>query len=258
MKVVLFCGGHGMRVGRRVDDTIPKPLQMVGPRPLLWHTMRYYAHFGHKNFILCLGHGGSHIKDYFLRYRASASNDFVMRGTDVQLTQSDMADWSITFVDTGLESSLGERLQRIRSHLAGDEYFLANYADVLTDAPLDQMIALFHQSGAAAAMMVVEPQQSFHCAEVSENGEIKQITAVADLSIRENGGYFIFSQAIFDVLTPGGDLATDALRTLAHQGKLFGYQHHGFWHAADTFKERAELDAQYGRGDRPWMLWEDR
>ncbi|MDT5009622.1 MAG: glucose-phosphate cytidylyltransferase [Mycobacterium sp.] len=258
MKVVLFCGGHGMRTGLRIGDAVPKTLQMVGPRPLLWHTMRYYAHYGHKEFILCLGDGASHIKDYFLTYQESASNNFVMRGTSVDLMQSDTCDWSVTFVDTGLDSSLGERLQRIRPHLGGDRYFLANYADVLTDAPLDQMITGFHEFGATAAVMVVKPQQSFHCVEVSENGEIKQITPVADLSIRENGGYFVFSQEIFDVLQPGQDLVTGALQALARDRRLFGYQHHGFWHAADTFKERADLDAQYNRGDRPWMVWEDR
>jgi glucose-1-phosphate cytidylyltransferase len=258
MKVVLFCGGHGMRTGLSIGDTIPKPLQMVGPRPLLWHIMRYYAHYGHKEFILCLGHGASHIKDYFLSYQESASNNFVMRGTEVDLLRSDLYDWSITFVDTGLESGLGERLQRVRDYLGGDEYFLANYADVLTDAPLDQMIAAFYTSGAAGALMVVRPQQSFHCVELSETGEIKAITPVAELAIRENGGYFVFSQAVFDVLEPGADLMTGALRTLARRGKLYGYDHHGFWHAADTFKERADLDAQYGRGDRPWMVWETR
>ena len=140
MKVVLFCGGYGMRMRDTSGDGMPKPMQMVGPRPLIWHVMRYYAHFGHKEFILCLGYGASHIKNYFLTYQEAASNDFVMRGGQVELMHSDISDWSITFVDTGLESAIGERLRRVREHLGGEEYFLANYADVLTDAPLDHMI----------------------------------------------------------------------------------------------------------------------
>ncbi len=103
-------------------------MQMVGPRPLLWHVMRYYAHFGHKDFILCLGYGASRIKDYFLEYRETESNDFVMRDGEVHLLDNDISDWTITFVDTGLESPIGERLRRVRDHLDGDEYFLANYA----------------------------------------------------------------------------------------------------------------------------------
>ncbi|MDH6196249.1 glucose-1-phosphate cytidylyltransferase [Mycobacterium frederiksbergense] len=256
MKVVLFCGGYGMRMRNSADDGVPKPMQMVGPRPLIWHVMRYYAHFGHKDFILCLGYGASHIKNYFLTYQEAASNDFVMRGSQIELTHSDISDWSITFVDTGLESAIGERLRRVRSHLDGDEYFLANYADVLTDAPMDHIVEKFHESGAAASMLIVPPQSSFHCVEMKDNGEVKAIVPVSDLAIGVNGGYFVLSQEIFDLLPPGGDLVADVCGALAGQGRLFGYRYGGFWKPADTFKERAELDAGYHHGDRPWMVWE--
>jgi len=256
MKVVLFCGGYGMRMRSDAGDGMPKPMQMVGPRPLIWHIMRYYAHFGHKEFILCLGYGASHIKNFFLTYQEAASNNFVMRGGQVDLMQSDISDWSITFVDTGLESAIGERLRRVRKYVGDDEYFLANYADVLTDAPLDDIVGKFHQSGATASMMLVPPQSSFHCVDVSEAGEVKDIMPVSDLSVRVNGGYFVLSQDVFDLIPPGGDLVADACGTLAGQGKLFGYKYDGFWKPADTFKERADLDAGYNRGDRPWMVWD--
>ncbi len=246
-----------MRMRNNLHDVIPKPMQMVGPRPLLWHVMRYYAHFGHKEFVLCLGYGAAHIKDYFLTYQEASSNDFVMRGGRVEPLRTDISDWTITFVDTGLESPIGERLRRVRDHLDGDEYFLANYADVLTDAPLNAMIEKFHASGAAASMMLVPPQQSFHCVDVSEAGEVKDITPVSQLPIWENAGFFVLSQQIFEHLPPGGDLVADACGALAAHGKLFGYKHHGFWKPADTFKERAELDSGYHRGVRPWMVWED-
>src|SRR5271166_2439182 len=131
MKVVLFCGGYGMRMRKTEGDVIPKPLQMVGPRPLLWHVMRYYAHYGHKDFILCLGYGADKIKEFFLTYKETESNDFVMRGGQIELLRSDISDWTVTFVDTGLESPIGERLRRVRTYLGDDPYFLANYADVL-------------------------------------------------------------------------------------------------------------------------------
>lgn len=256
MKVVLFCGGYGMRMRNAVGDDIPKPMQMVGPRPLLWHVMRYYAHFGHKDFILCLGYGASRIKDYFLEYRETESNDFVMRDGEVHLLDNDISDWTITFVDTGLESPIGERLRRVRHHLDGDEYFLANYADVLTDARLDDIVDKFHASGAAVSMMLVPPQQSFHCVEVKDSGEVKDIVPVANFPIWINGGFFVLSQEVFDHLPPGGDLVADACEALAGQGRLFGYRHEGFWKPADTFKERAELDEGYRHGVRPWALWE--
>ncbi|MBW0016727.1 MAG: glucose-1-phosphate cytidylyltransferase [Mycobacterium sp.] len=256
MKVVLFCGGYGMRMRSADGDQVPKPLQMVGPRPLLWHVMRYYAHYGHNEFILCLGYGQGMIKDFFVNYREVESNDFVMRGGRVELLDSDMSDWTITFVDTGLESPIGERLRRVRKYLGDDEYFLANYADVLTDAPLDTMIDRLVSSGATASMLTVPPQSSFHCVDVSTDGDIKEIAPLTNFPIWVNGGYFVLRQEIIDLIPENGDLVGDACMTLAGTGQLLGYRHDGFWKPADTFKERAELDADYNRGIRPWAVWE--
>ncbi|MGV9712253.1 glucose-1-phosphate cytidylyltransferase [Gordonia sp. NPDC003424] len=256
MKVVLFCGGYGMRMRNSEHDDVPKPMQMVGPRPLIWHVMRYYAHYGHKDFILCLGYGASHIKNFFLSYRETSSNDFVIRDGQVELLQTDISDWSITFVDTGIESAIGERLRRVRQFLGDDEVFLANYADVLTDAPLDEMIERFDDSGAGASMMIVPPQSSFHCVDIDDNGSISLITPVSELNIWENGGFFVLRREIFDLLPEGGDLVADVCGALAAQGRLFGYKYGGFWKPADTFKERAELDEKYAKGDRPWAVWE--
>ncbi|MET0698523.1 MAG: sugar phosphate nucleotidyltransferase [Mycobacterium sp.] len=256
MKVVLFCGGYGMRMRNGSDDQIPKPMQMVGPRPLIWHVMRYYAHFGHKDFILCLGYGAAHIKNYFLTYQEAISNDFIIRDGQVELLQSDISDWSITFVDTGPESAIGERLRRVRQHVEGEDYFLANYADVLTDAPLNDMIDEVKSAGAAASMMIVPPQSSFHCVEVDDAGSVTEITPVARLPIWENGGFFVLTADVLDLLTENCDLVEDVCGKLAGEGRLYGYKHAGFWKPADTFKERAELEAGFLRGDSPWMLWE--
>src|SRR6188474_2974912 len=142
MKVVLFCGGLGTRL-REHSDTIPKPLVNIGIRPIIWHLMRYYAHFGHKDFILCLGYRGDMIREYFLNYRETMSNDFVMSGggKKIELLQSDIDDWHITFIDTGQVAKIGQRLRRSRHLVDQDEIFLANYADGLTDMPLDDRIA---------------------------------------------------------------------------------------------------------------------
>ncbi|GBE64650.1 glucose-1-phosphate cytidylyltransferase [Mycobacterium sp. MFM001] len=256
MKVVLFCGGYGMRMRTAEDDVIPKPLQMVGPRPLLWHVMRYYAHFGHKEFILCLGYGAEKIKDFFLRYRETESNDFIIRGGKVELLDSDISDWAITFVDTGLESPIGERLRRVRKFLGDDEYFLANYADVLTDAPLDDIVERVIGSGAMASMLIVPPQSSFHCVDIADDGDVKEIAPVTKFPIWVNGGYFVLRQQVIDLIPENGDLVGDACTALAGTGGLIGYRHDGFWKPADTFKERAELDADYNNGTRPWMVWD--
>ncbi|KAA2261188.1 glucose-1-phosphate cytidylyltransferase [Solihabitans fulvus] len=256
MKVVLFCGGYGMRMRTGADDNVPKPMHSVGPRPLLWHMMRYYAHFGHTDFVLCLGYGAEYIKDYFLHYAETASNDFVLRAGQVELLSTDISDWTITFVDTGLESPIGERLRRVRHALDGDEMFLANYADLLTDAPLDQIVDRFVASGAAASMLLVPPQQSFHCVELGEAGLVAGITPVSELPLWENGGFFVLRQEIFDHLPENSDLVADGLGALAKAGRLLAYPHRGYWHPADTVKERAALERAYHTGERPWMLWD--
>jgi glucose-1-phosphate cytidylyltransferase len=256
VKVVLFCGGYGMRM-RDGQSDVPKPMITVGPRPLIWHVMRYYAHFGHKDFVLCLGYGAHHIKDYFLHYDETASNDFVLRGGEVELMGSDIQDWTITFVHTGLESPIGERLRRVREHVQGEEMFLANYADVLTDLPLNDMIDRFAADpGKVGALLAVPPQSAFHCVDVADDDSISSITTLQQMPLWENGGYFVLRPEIFDYIPEGGDLLTDGCMTLAKEGRMLAYRHRGFWQPADTIKERAVLEASYQGGSRPWMLWD--
>ncbi len=262
MKVVLFCGGYGMRMRTGVIDDLPKPMHRVGPRPLLWHVMRYYAHFGHKDFVLCLGYGAHHIKEFFLQYRETTSNDFVLHGGDVELLSSDIADWTITFVHTGLESPIGERLRRVRQHLDGEEMFLANYADVLTDAPLDRMVDTFAASDAGASIMVVPPQSSFHCVQLPVDSpdfsdtRVSEVMPVSRLPVWENAGFFVLRPEVFDYLPENGDLIEDGCGALAAQGRLMTQPYRGFWRPADTVKERTALEASYAAGVRPWALWE--
>ncbi|GAA5141862.1 glucose-1-phosphate cytidylyltransferase [Nocardioides marinquilinus] len=257
MKVVLFCGGYGMRMRANGDDDTPKPMQPVGPRPLIWHVMRYYAHFGHREFILCLGYGAHHLKQYFLDYRETESNDFVMRNRDIEVASSDIADWTIHFVHTGLDASIGERLRRVRHLVDDDEMFLANYADVLTDLPLDEMVARFTASDARAALLAVPPVAAFHVVETDED-RVKAIRPAVDMDLFINGGYFVLRPEVIDLIPPGGDLVADACQTLAAEGTLMAHRYHGFWQSADTVKERNELEAAYQSGRRPWMLWEER
>ena len=201
MKVVLFCGGLGMRMRDGVTNA-PKPMAMIGDRPLMWHVMRYYAHFGHRDFVLCLGYGASAVKDFFLNYDETRSNDFVLEGAgQVELFKTDISDWRITFVDTGLHSEIGERLRRVRRFVEGEEMFLANYADVFTNAPLPDMISRFAASDAVVSLLAVPPQSSHHVVDVDDSGVITQVTPVRELRQWENGGYFVLRPEIFD--SPG-------------------------------------------------------
>jgi glucose-1-phosphate cytidylyltransferase len=258
MKVVLFCGGHGMRM-REGAGSVPKPMVMIGDRPLLWHVMRYYAHFGHTEFILCLGYGASAVKEFFLRYDETLSNDFTLAagGRDLRLHSTDITDWKITFIDTGLRATIGERLLRVRSHLEDEPMFLANYADTLTEAPLHDMIARFQATeDAAVSLLAVPPVSTHHILDFDEAGVVHRVRQAYEAMQWENGGYFVMRPAVLDALREGEDLVPHAFDRLLRQRKLMAYPLEGFWRAADTFKDRVELEEMFQRGQCPWMLWD--
>lgn len=257
MKVVLFCGGQGLRMREDADDRLPKPMVRIGNRPLLWHVMRYYAHFGHTEFVLCLGYGGAVIKDYFLHYDETVSNDFVLDGRDrsVRLLSSDLTDWRITFVDTGWNSCVGERLLRVREHLGGDEVFLANYGDVLCDAHLPSVIEGTLARGAAAGLLAVRPEASFHTVDVGDDDRVRGLRAAADIDVWVNGGFFVLTQEVFSHLWYGVDLVDGAFPKLVAEDTLYAHRHDGFWAPTDTVKDRLRLEGLYHAGVRPWMVW---
>lgn len=257
MKVVLFCGGLGMRM-REGAGSAPKPMNMIGDRPLLWHVMRYYAHFGHTDFVLCLGFGAAAVKDYFLRYDETQSNDFTLigGGRGVQLHSTDITDWSISFIDTGLRTSIGERLMRVRPYLQDEEMFLANYADTLTDAPLKEIVNRFSGTDATVSMLAVPPASTHHVVEIDDRDVVTSVREVRKITQWENGGYFVMRPQVFDALREGEDLVPHAFSRLTAGGRLLAQRYTGFWRAADTFKDRAELEEMFHRGRCPWMLWD--
>lgn len=256
MKVVLFCGGLGTRIREGTDNT-PKPLITIGYRPILWHLMKYYAHFGHKDFILCLGYKADEIKKYFLEYNEALSNDFILQngGQDVQLLNRDIHDWRITFVDTGLHANIGQRLKAVEKLLEGEEMFMANYADGLTDAPLNDLLDAFQRKKKVASMLCVRPSQSFHMVSVSQNNVVEKVTPVRDGGYFMNGGFFIFKHEIFDYIRDGEELVKEPFNRLIQQKQLIAYRYDGFWACMDTFKEREYLEDLYSQACAPWVVW---
>ena len=259
MKVVLFCGGLGTRL-REHSDTIPKPLVNVGIRPIIWHLMRYYAHFGHKEFILCLGYRGDLIREYFLNYNECLSNDFTLSegGRRIEPHSTDIQDWRITFVDTGLHANIAERLVSVRKYLDGEPVFLANYADGLSDIPLDQMIADFRSKAAVASFAGVTGWHSFHTVAATDEGWATHINARMQSALLINGGFFVLGSDIFDYIEDGDELVEQPFARLIDKRLLAIYRHLGFWRAMDTFKDKITLDRMEARGDCPWMLWKQR
>lgn len=256
MKVVLFCGGLGMRL-RDFSERVPKPLVPIGGRPILWNLMSYYAHYGHREFILCLGHQAEAIKSYFLNYDQRLTNDFVLRkgGTDIELLGRDIDDWSITFVDTGLNANIGMRLVAIRQHLDGDAVFMANYADGLTDLPLDDYLLHFEHQRKVGSLLSVPAPQTFHLVRTDGENRVCRIEHVSRSTLRMNGGFFVFRQEIFDYIGAGEELVREPFERLVQAGELVAYPYDGFWLAMDTFKDRQRFEELLQSGDAPWQVW---
>jgi glucose-1-phosphate cytidylyltransferase len=242
---------------REHSDTIPKPLVNIGYRPILWHLMRYYAHFGHKDFILALGYRGDMIRDYFLNYNEAMTNDFVLSegGRSIKLLSRDFDDWRITFVDTGLHSNLGQRLLRVRKYLEGEEEFLANYADGLSNLPLDEHIADFRRRKVIASFAAVRTSQTYHAIRSDDTGIVTSFGQISEAEFWVNGGFFCLRREIFDYVEEGDELVEKPFRRLIEQRQLAAYRHHGFWNSMDTFKDKISFDRMEARGDCPWMVW---
>jgi glucose-1-phosphate cytidylyltransferase len=256
MKVVLFCGGAGMRLRGHADD-IPKPMVTIGSRPILWHLMKYYAHHGHKDFILCLGHKAGVIKDYFLHYDESASNDFVWSsgGRNVKFLNRDLDDWTITFVETGLHSTIAERLLAVEPFVRDEEMFLANYSDGLTDLDLNLVIEQFERSNAVASLVMVQPTASLDLVTATPDGLVDGITAIGTSDVWVNGGFFVLRREIFCHVNRGDELVREPFARLITQGRLLGYKYTGFWGCMDTFKDKQRLEELNATGSAPWQVW---
>jgi glucose-1-phosphate cytidylyltransferase len=258
VKVVLFCGGLGLRI-RDYSETIPKPLVPLGPRPMLWHVMKYYSHFGHKDFVLCLGYQGEAIKRFFLNYDECLSNDFVYSdgGKKLMLENSDIHDWKITFADTGIDSNIGQRLKAVQKYVGDEEVFLANYTDGLTDLHLPSLLAHFEKHRAIASFLSARPNLSFHIVSAQKDGLVEKIEEMTRADLRINSGYFAFRKEIFDYLGEGQELVRQPFQRLICEKRLAAYEYDGFFQAMDTFKDRQMLDGLVASGRAPWEVWKN-
>jgi glucose-1-phosphate cytidylyltransferase len=218
--------------------------------------MKYYAHFGHKDFILCLGYMGNVIKDYFLHYDESVSNDFVWSngGKQIQFLNRDIDDWTITFVETGATSNIGERLKAVEPHLRGEEVFLANYGDGLSDVPLPSMLEIFQKSKAIVSLLLVQPTASFDLVSTGLGGMVQEICPLARSEMWINGGFFVMRNEIFHHMQPGEELVREPFRRLIENHALLAYKYNGFWQCMDTFKDKQHLE-ELDQGSAPWKVW---
>ena len=254
MKVVIFCGGMGVRMGEETQK-IPKPMIAVGNQPILWHIMKWYASWGYEDFVLCLGYKGEVVKQYFLDYNEALANDVILSngGRDVELLGTDISSWRIALVDTGKQSTIGERLAAVSPYLQDDDYFLATYGDGLTDAPLPEMIDRLKSSGKTGLFLSVKPMFNAHVVKADEDGVVRVVQDIQQADVRINGGYFVFRKEMLDYIHPGEELVEEPFARLIEDGELIAHRYDGFWEPMDTIKDKQRLDALANSGKAPWQ-----
>lgn len=257
MKVVILAGGYGTRI-RDVADDIPKPMIPIGPFPILWHIMKTYAHFGHKEFIICLGYKGQVIKDFFLNYEAY-TRDFTItfgnQGKTEYHSDHDESDWKITLADTGLRSMTGARISRIRDYV-GDEDFMLTYGDGVSDVDIGKLVEFHKSHGKVLTVTGVRPPGRFGEMVGDANGQIVEFNEKPQATAgRISGGYFVASPRIFDYLEDSEDLVFEQgpIRQLVKDKQLMMFEHDGFWQPMDTSREYQLLNSLYENGDAPWV-----
>jgi glucose-1-phosphate cytidylyltransferase len=268
MKVILFCGGQGQRLlendpdrrfpPRRVTDA-PKPLHLVGGRPILWHLMTWYATHGHCDFILCVGFRAEFVRAWVHQLADRRVDEPTARPGVIthHFLDGEAAGWRVTVLDSGLDAPVGQRLKAARNLVGEDELFLANYADGLSDVPLPAMIDQARRTGAVATMLAVPPPSSLHSVRMRPGTcQVDEIGPLADEQVLVNGGFFVMRPEVFAVLQDGEDLVDAPFRRLARAGGLHAYPYTGFWRCMDTVKDKQVLDQLWLSGARPWAIWE--
>lgn len=257
MKVVILAGGYGTRI-RDVANDIPKPMIPIGQYPILWHIMKSYAHFGHKEFIVCLGYKGQVIKDFFLNYEAY-TRDFTISFGDgggvVYHNNGDESNWKVTLTDTGTRSMTGARISRICNHVHGEDFMLT-YGDGVSDVDIDKLLAFHKSHGKILTVTGVRPPGRFGEIVCEADGRIIEFNEKPQASAgRISGGFFVASPRIFNYLDDREDLVFEQgpIRQLVKDRQLMMFEHDGFWQPMDTSREYQLLNSLYENGNAPWV-----
>ncbi|RED18269.1 glucose-1-phosphate cytidylyltransferase [Pontivivens insulae] len=257
MKVVILAGGFGTRI-RDVSEDVPKPMIPIGPYPILWHIMKIYAGFGHKEFVVCLGHKGNVIKDFFLNLRARTRNltvDFANDGEILFHDEVEALDWKVTLVDTGQTAMTGARIGAIREYI-GDEDFMLTYGDGVSDVDIGKLVAFHKDSGRVLTVTGVRPPGRFGEIVANETGIVSGFNEKPQTSGgRISGGFFVATSKLFDYLEDRDDLVfeQEPVNAIVADGQLAMYSHDGFWQPMDTSREYRLLNDLYKSGNSPWL-----
>ena len=259
MKVVILCGGYGTRI-RDVAEDIPKPMIPIGQLPILWHLMKYYAQYGHKDFVLCLGYKGQVIKDFFLNYEAYTRDCTVTLGAGKSIelhTNHAETDWQVTLAGTGLETMTGGRIRRIRQYIGDDENFMLTYGDGLSNINLDALLRFHKSHGRVLTVTGVRPPGRYGELASDTDGLATEFNEKPQSSGgRISGGFFVCRRELFDYLDDRDDLLfeQEPMQTLVHDRQLAVYEHDDFWQCMDTHRDWQLLNTLFKQGRAPWTI----
>lgn len=252
-KVVILCGGMGTRL-REETEYKPKPLVEIGGKPILWHIMKHYSHYGFTNFILCLGYKGEMIKHYFLNYKTQHNNfTIALKNGSVILHNNEEVDWNITCVDTGQDALTGERLLCIQPYIGADEEFMVTYGDGVSDVNIKELLAFHKQKGKIGTITGIKPVSKYGLLKMNKENTITEFVEKPVLNDRINGGYIVFNTSIFSYLD-NNMFEFTTLPALAKQQQLALFLHEGFWQCMDTYRDYLHLNTLWNTG-KPWKIW---
>lgn len=260
MKVVILCGGQGSRI-RGVSEDLPKPMINVGRFPIVWHIMKYYAAQGHSEFVLCLGYKGHVIKDYFLNYASRTSDVSLKLGAANQVqyhTDHNESDWRVTLADTGQDTMTGARVRKIKRYLGDDRDFMLTYGDGVSDIDIGKLLAFHRQHGRILTVTGVRPPGRFGELMSAPDGKVTEFNEKPQATGgRISGGFFVCRRELFDYLDDREDLVfeTDPMHALVKAGQMMVYEHDGFWHPMDTYRDYAYLNDLVAKHKAPWVKW---
>lgn len=258
MKVVILAGGLGTRISEE-SHLKPKPMIGIGDRPILWHIMKIYSHYGFNDFIICLGYKQYIVKEFFAGYYMHTSDvTFDLKNNEMTVQKNTSEPWRVTLVDTGLNTMTGGRIKRVQEYI-GNEPFMLTYGDGVADIDIDKLLKFHKSHGKIGTLTAINIDQRFGVLDIAENGNISAFREkqAADKSVI-NGGFMVMNPEIFDYID-GDDTVFEKspLEEIAKQGQLMAYNHNGFWQCMDTQRDKQLLEKLWESGNAPWKLWED-
>jgi len=256
MKVLILAGGFGTRLSEETDLR-PKPMVEIGGRPILWHIMKTYSHYGYNEFVILLGYKGYYIKEYFANYFLHQSDVTIdLKSNNIEIHNTSSEPWKVTLLDTGLDSMTGARIRRAKDYVG--EQFMLTYGDGVADIDINELVSFHNTHEGALTMTSSQPEGRFGALDITEDKQVKTFLEKPKGDGNWiNAGYFVCDKKVIDYIAdnPNTVFEEEPLQNLAKDGEIYTHQHHGFWQPMDTLRDKSHLNSIWNKGDAPWKKW---